>query len=423
MAYTMTNWVAGETKVNPTTMGKIEQGIKDAHDDIANITNGTTASGNASKLNNAVEDVEATGGTIVKRSGSGDIKAGAIILSNEIQVPTTTSLTDVSITCSDDQDTGLNFPSSGEMEFVSNGARRFKFSDLVQNLQSDVRMKNFHMLDYIYLRDYDDDISTGTGFKSYVRDGVWNLNKNSAETHDLKIVIDGDTVKTSADMSDSVTSTSSTTIASSKSVKSANDNADTRLPKTDVSMGSLANKVVQRDGSGDVQCRLLRQEYGVDDANAHGNYFLIQNDVGVGKDNYARPLSLSKAKDVLNINAKYLSSNANLNDYITEGEYYCPSNATVTTWTNTPWTEMGEAGNSKACHLSVQRHAGVRQVLKDYSNSNHITHCRTYERNYYSGTWSRWNRVLDDRDRATVDYNGAVCYLKADADGLYLQEI
>lgn len=392
MAYTKTNWIAGTTKVNPTTMNKIEQGIKDAHDDIAKITDGTTASGNASKLDGAVPRIEADAGSIVKRSSSGDIKAGAIILSNEIQVPKTTSLTDVSITCATDQDTGLNFPSDGEMEFVSNGSRKFKFSQLIN-------------------KDVGGTISGNVVHTGDSQFGMIDIGNSDAQrtikgrdSQGLYLQYGGTTGKVRVGGG-----------GINGELYLTKSNVDKRvLDIDDVATSNVGNRLVNRDGNGDVNCRLLRQEWASADGN--GAYFLTQKQLGTG-DNYARPMSKDAVKDALNVNAILLSSNINLDDYKTEGVYYCPANATVTTWSNTPFTQMGLS--AQACSLEIQRHAGVRQILKDYG-TNYVN---TYERNYYSNIWGAWRRILDDRYRATMDYNGKEHYLKIDDEGFYLQEV
>lgn len=72
---------------------------------------------------------------------------------------------------------------------------------------------------------------------------------------------------------------------------------------------------------------------------------------------------------------------SDLNDYITQGSYYCQPNVVSATIANTPY--------EKSFHLEVYRHAGVRQVFMSY----HPTVVETWERNYYDGQWSAWKQV------------------------------
>lgn len=84
-----------------------------------------------------------------------------------------------------------------------------------------------------------------------------------------------------------------------------------------------------------------------------------------------------------------IPANADLNDYTTQGSFYCPMNDTVRTFKNCPVTE--------ALHLECYRHAGVRQVLQTFSP----TSVRTFERNYYAaegGHWSEWYEIANKED-------------------------
>ena len=78
------------------------------------------------------------------------------------------------------------------------------------------------------------------------------------------------------------------------------------------------------------------------------------------------------------LSSTIISSNQNLNNYKTPGEYYCNDNTVAASLSNCPVTI--------AFHLSVIQHAGVRQILKAYATNN----VRTYERNYYNNSWSTW---------------------------------
>ncbi|MEK4109830.1 pyocin knob domain-containing protein [Paenibacillus sp. FSL K6-1122] len=75
-----------------------------------------------------------------------------------------------------------------------------------------------------------------------------------------------------------------------------------------------------------------------------------------------------------------IPAESDLNSYITEGEYYCPTNATVGTLANSP---VGVA-----FHLTIERHAGVVQTLTTFEPSN----LQVFQRNYYVG-WGPWKKV------------------------------
>ena len=76
-----------------------------------------------------------------------------------------------------------------------------------------------------------------------------------------------------------------------------------------------------------------------------------------------------------------IPASANLNDYIYEGEYYCPANATAQTIANVPLL-------NSAFSLKVLKHAGVVQIFTNYAAQDP----RIYIRNYYS-SWSPWHEV------------------------------
>lgn len=75
-----------------------------------------------------------------------------------------------------------------------------------------------------------------------------------------------------------------------------------------------------------------------------------------------------------------IPAESDLNSYITEGEYYCPTNATVETLLNSP--------TGDAFHLTVEPHAGVLQTLTTFQPSN----LEVFQRNYYFG-WGPWKKV------------------------------
>lgn len=75
-----------------------------------------------------------------------------------------------------------------------------------------------------------------------------------------------------------------------------------------------------------------------------------------------------------------ISAESDLNSYITEGEYYCPENATVETLANSP--------TGVAFHLTIERHAGVVQTLTTFEPGD----LQVFQRNYYFG-WGSWKKV------------------------------
>ncbi|MFE9279341.1 pyocin knob domain-containing protein [Streptomyces griseoincarnatus] len=72
---------------------------------------------------------------------------------------------------------------------------------------------------------------------------------------------------------------------------------------------------------------------------------------------------------------------------LTEGEYYCPANATVATFLNAP--------DNQACYIKVGKHAGVNQMWYVFSPLDN----RVFMRNYYPQTgWGPWLRILNQND-------------------------
>ena len=81
------------------------------------------------------------------------------------------------------------------------------------------------------------------------------------------------------------------------------------------------------------------------------------------------------------LNANSLAANTDLNTVTVPGYYYCPANATAATLKNCPTTD--------AFFLETGKHAGVYQRLVEYITSSP----KTFERNYYSGTWGTWKNI------------------------------
>lgn len=69
---------------------------------------------------------------------------------------------------------------------------------------------------------------------------------------------------------------------------------------------NTANMIVRRDGSGDINIRLLRQEYPGNSGNTNA-YFLTQNACGTS-DNYARPASAASVRSTLGDTANTAST-------------------------------------------------------------------------------------------------------------------
>lgn len=76
-----------------------------------------------------------------------------------------------------------------------------------------------------------------------------------------------------------------------------------------------------------------------------------------------------------------IPASINLNNYQTEGDYFCPSNATAQTLVN--------RASDQAFHMKVSRHAGVNQTVTEYFTAGY----NIYTRNFYDPTWGPWNKV------------------------------
>ena len=86
-----------------------------------------------------------------------------------------------------------------------------------------------------------------------------------------------------------------------------------------------------------------------------------------------------------------IPENADLNDYTTQGSFYCPMNATATSLANCP--------TNKAFHLEVYAHAGVRQVLYTYMDNNNWAYERNWSGSGSNGNrWGEWRRIPTDLD-------------------------
>lgn len=85
-----------------------------------------------------------------------------------------------------------------------------------------------------------------------------------------------------------------------------------------------------------------------------------------------------------NIKAIKIPSNADLNNYKTEGMYYNSLNSEVATILNVP--------QSEAFSLLVEKHAGYKQTFTIYNKNNP----KTWIRNFYSGSWGQWFSVFPE---------------------------
>lgn len=87
-----------------------------------------------------------------------------------------------------------------------------------------------------------------------------------------------------------------------------------------------------------------------------------------------------------NLGSRRIPASSNLNSYISEGLYYCPTNADVATLSNCP--------TGMAFSLFVERHAGYKQIITEYITSSP----KTFIRNLYNGTWGAWVELINASD-------------------------
>ena len=82
-----------------------------------------------------------------------------------------------------------------------------------------------------------------------------------------------------------------------------------------------------------------------------------------------------------------ITAGTNLNSVTTPGFYFCASNATAASLTNTP--------TGDAFALLVEKHSGVKQTLTTYRTNAPVT----YIRNYFSADgWGAWQTVVLSND-------------------------
>lgn len=140
------------------------------------------------------------------------------------------------------------------------------------------------------------EISASPGSTDAVTEGVTNLYFTAARV--LATVLSGLSTATNA----AITATDTVLSALGKLQKQITDLTATVAGKVNTSSlatAATASSVVQRDGSGDITTRLFRTEY--PSGGGTGAYFLTQNAIGSGADNYARPMPLATVQSTLGI--------------------------------------------------------------------------------------------------------------------------
>lgn len=108
----------------------------------------------------------------------------------------------------------------------------------------------------------------------------------------------------------------------------------------------------------------------------------------------ASAAGLMSAADFKKINAQAIPENANLNDYTTDGWYYCSNNSRVATFTNCPTTN--------ALYMEVHTHAGKYQHIVEYMTSG----AKHYHRNYYNDAWGAWTEWKLTDNNTVTSING-----------------
>ena len=88
--------------------------------------------------------------------------------------------------------------------------------------------------------------------------------------------------------------------------------------------------------------------------------------------------------------------NQNLNSFTDPGWYYCSTNATAATLTNSP--------TDTAFTMFVSQHAGINQLLIEYM-ANAAPH--VFMRNYYADTWGSWYEIYHTGQKPTASEIGA----------------
>lgn len=95
-----------------------------------------------------------------------------------------------------------------------------------------------------------------------------------------------------------------------------------------------------------------------------------------------------------------IPANSDLNDYTTQGSFYCPLNATAATVGNTP--------SNQAFHLEVYKTTGSSSKgVCQVAYSFHQDDVHSWWRNGYGGNWSEWYEVANKEDIASLNNNKA----------------
>lgn len=100
------------------------------------------------------------------------------------------------------------------------------------------------------------------------------------------------------------------------------------------------------------------------------------------------------AQDIFNGQAVVIGNAVDLNSFTTPGLYYQASNAQAQTGRNYPEAVAGS--------LEVYKHAGISQVYRIYADS------RSYIRTFYNGAWTAWAKQYDTANKPAPADIGAV---------------
>jgi len=99
---------------------------------------------NADKLDNYHASESASASTVVVRNSASNIFVKTVFIGDMVSLPVNSTTTKVTISPATDQDTGINFPSSGVIEFVSNSSVRARVhSTGLDVVDGDLKVKNW----------------------------------------------------------------------------------------------------------------------------------------------------------------------------------------------------------------------------------------------------------------------------------------
>lgn len=160
---------------------------------------------------------------------------------------------------------------------------------------------------------------------------------------------------------------------------------------------SVANTIVLRDASSDINVRLLRTEWTSTEA-GNGGYILMQNSIGSGVDNYARPTSMNTLRDYMNLgdsNSTYMRYQG----FTLDANTMLENRTGFTYASNAPYT--GPILHVGAAGYGLQFNAA-------YSGGGELLAFRT--RNGDTVSWNGWNSIWHEGNftpTAYVPYTGA----------------